>query len=80
MVLPFRYDFLRPYLVGFYLAQHQFQSDRDVNGWVWGVGMDDGLEDELDAFEARAARTVYSDDDYAAPGDTEWGDGNIDGT
>lgn len=27
------YEFLRPYLVGFYLAQNQFREGRDADGW-----------------------------------------------
>jgi hypothetical protein len=27
------YDFLRPYLAGFYLALHLYQGNRDQDGW-----------------------------------------------
>jgi hypothetical protein len=69
------YDFLRPYLVGFYLAQHQFRSGRDADGWVRSGGSERMLfEEELEGFEARAARLDYTEGDDCVPMKTEWGD------
>jgi hypothetical protein len=69
------YDFLRPYLVGFYLAQHQFRSGRDSNGWLRGGDrvQQDLFEDELDRFERRTTRDGCNDLGDGLPTDTEGG-------
>jgi hypothetical protein len=69
------YDFLRPYLVGFYLAQYQFRSRRDADGWVRTLTGPARVqfEAELDRFESHTHRDYYTDRDDVAPMDTEGG-------
>jgi len=49
------YDFIRPYLIGFYLAMHAFRDGRDINGWKVGGGVvpDEPIEELLDAVDAQ---------------------------
>ena len=59
------YDFLRPYLIGFYLAMNQFREGRNPDGWRSSVspgekdGNREGLEDEIhDALDAAVESAV----------------------